>query len=151
MVSRLRKINWKRGSGEILGFAIVLPIILVVFCAIIMAAQLGLARQALEYSLYSAARAAVVQEDIISARAAAELVATAEIESGTFGVTRHDITLEVVGGSFDASSGLVRWEKGAMLKVVLTIYVDTIAPFGDSILSSEITMMVERPATSVIA
>jgi Flp pilus assembly protein TadG len=148
MLARLRKIKWERGSGELLGFAIALPLILIVFCAIIMAAQLGLARQALEYALYTAGRAAVVQNDFPSARNAAEMVAGTELYSGTFGISGFEIDIETVGGSYDASSGTVRWEKGALVKVVVTIYVDTIAPFSDSVLSSEITMMVERPVLS---
>ena len=46
----LKNINWRKGGGELLGFAMVLPAIMLVFGAIIMAAQLGLARQSIEYT-----------------------------------------------------------------------------------------------------
>lgn len=143
---KLKKIRWNSGN-ELLGFAIALPMILVVFCAIIMAAQLGLARQTTEYALYSAARAAVVQENLNDARNAAQTMAGATLDTGTIGVSGYNIELETVAGSFDVASGLVRWEKGALVKVVLTVEVNTIAPFQSSVLSSELIMMIERPAT----
>jgi Flp pilus assembly protein TadG len=148
-IKKLVKFQNRRGNGELVGFAIAMPMLMLVFCALIMAAQLGLARQTLEYSLYSAARAAVVQGDFVSAQNAAEMMADAEIYTGTMGVTGYTIELEVIGGTFNPGSGGIRWEKGALLKVVLTMDVDTISPFRDSTLSSEIIMMVERPASGL--
>jgi hypothetical protein len=149
IIKRLIKFQNRRGSGEIVGFAIVMPLLMLVFCALIMAAQLGLARQALEYSLYTAARAAVVQDNIVNARNAANLMADAEIQTGTIGVTGYDLQMEVISGTFNPASGGIRWEKGALLKVILTIDVDTISPFRDSQLASEIIMMIERPVSSL--
>jgi hypothetical protein len=146
--SKLKKIGFARGSGELLGFAISLPLVMVIFCAIVMAAQHGVIKQRLEYATYTAARAAVVQENLASAQAAAALMAD-DVRVGAFGVRDIKVELETVAGRLDGGIGNVRWEKGSLLKVVLTADVDTIAPFPDSELSSEITMMIERPANTL--
>ena len=49
-----RRIDWKKGSGEIVGFAMILPAITFVFCAIVAVAQVGLIKQKLEYTAYTA-------------------------------------------------------------------------------------------------
>jgi Flp pilus assembly protein TadG len=146
IIDRLKKVSWKRGNGELLGFTICLPLLMFMFCGLIMATQLGLAKQSLEYAAYSAARAAVVQESFAQAQNAADLMA-ADAAVGTFGVKNVTAELEVVSGRLDYAAGSVRWEKGSLLKTVVRVDINTIAPFPDSELSTEITMMVERPAT----
>ena len=145
LYNRFKKIDWRSGVGELIGFAICLPLIMILLCGLIMVVQLGSAKQTLEYATYSAARGAVVQETFYQAKSAAEAFAASALETGTFGVSNIDVQIETIGGTYDVSSNSVNWEKGSLMKCVVTIDVDTIAPFADKRMSSEIIMMVERP------
>ena len=71
---QMRRIRWRKGGGELIGFALIMPTIMLVFCALIMAAQLGIARQSIEYTTYSACRAAVICESKEQAQLAAEKI-----------------------------------------------------------------------------
>ena len=135
----LKNINWRKGGGELLGFAMVLPAIMLVFGAIIMAAQLGLARQSIEYTTYSAARAAVICESQSQAQQAAELLV-------------EDMAQDIPGvepGSVSVNSrnymGSI-WQKGGLIKCTVEAKVNTISPWSNSTVAADITMMIERPA-----
>lgn len=141
MFRRLRKVNWRRGGGELIGFALVLPIVMMVFCAIIMAAQLGLARQTIEYTTYSACRAAVICETETQAQLAAEKVVDDMIYSIP-GV--RDGSAQVVIHNYTGN----RWEKGGLVNCTVTVTVDTITPWTASDVTADITMMIERPAVA---
>jgi Flp pilus assembly protein TadG len=144
---RLKKLDMKKGSGEFMGFAICLPLLMMMFCGLVMVTQLGLAKQSLEYAAYSAARTAVVQDSLPQAQNAADLMAQ-DLSVASFGIRSITTTLEVVSGRADYA-GTVRWEKGSLLKTIVTADINTIAPFRDSTLSAEITMMIERPANAI--
>ena len=147
---RFKGIRWKRGGGELIGFAICLPMIMLVISGIILILQLGLAKQKLEYAAYSAARAAVVQENMGRAQLAASEAAMSALETGTIGINRGGVTvaLELVAGRTHHATGDVGWQKGALLKVIVTADVNTIAPFLDRRMGTEIVMMVEFPVSS---
>ena len=135
----LKNINWRKGGGELLGFAMVLPAIMLVFGAIIMAAQLGLARQSIEYTTYSAARAAVICESQSQAQQAAELLV-------------EDMAQDSPGGEPGSVSVNIRnymgsiWQKGGLIKCTVEAKVNTISPWSNSTVAADITMMIERPA-----
>lgn len=135
----IRKVNWRQGGGELIGFVLILPVIMLVFCAIIMAAQLGIARQSVEYTTYSAARAAVICENQTQAEQAAELIV-------------EEMIYEIPG--VEAGSAMVTlqnymgatWQKGGLIKCTVEVRVNTISPWTTSTVTADITMMIERPA-----
>lgn len=137
----IRKIKWRKGGGELLGFAVILPAMLFVFCALIMAAQLGIARQSIEYTTYSAARAAVICENQAQAQDAAELIV-------------EDMIYDIPGAVPNSASVNIRnymgstWKKGGLIKCTVTVKVNTIAPWPASKVVADITMMIERPASA---
>lgn len=139
MVCMLKKIEWRKGGGELIGFVLVLPVIMFVFCAIIMAAQLGIARQSLEYTTYSAARAAVICENQSQAQSAAELIV-------------DDMIYEIPGVEPGSASVTIQnymgsaWQKGGLINCTVQVQVNTVSPWSSSILTADITMMIERPA-----
>lgn len=116
----LKKINWRQGGGELMGFTLILPVIMLVFCAVIMASQLGIARQSVEYTTYSAARAAVICENQAQAQQAAELIV-------------EDVIYEIPG--VEAGSATVTlqnymgatWQKGGLIKCTVEVKVNRIA------------------------
>ena len=135
----LKNINWRKGGGELLGFAMVLPAIMLVFGAIIMAAQLGLARQSIEYTTYSAARAAVICESQSQAQQAAELLVE-DMAQDIPGVEPGSVSVNIRNymGSI--------WQKGGLIKCTEEAKVNTISPWSNSTVAADITMMIERPA-----
>ena len=135
----LKNINWRKGGGELLGFAMVLPAIMLVFGAIIMAAQLGLARQSIEYTTYSAARAAVICESQSQAQQAAELLVE-DMAQDIPGVEPGSVSVNIRNymGSI--------WQKGGLIKCTVEAKVNTISPWSNSTVAADITMMIERPA-----
>ena len=135
----LKNINWRKGGGELLGFAMVLPAIMLVFGAIIMAAQLGLARQSIEYTTYSAARAAVICESQSQAQQAAELLVE-DMAQDIPGVEPGSVSVNIRNymGSI--------WQKGGLIKCTVEAKVNTISPWSNSTVVADITMMIERPA-----
>ena len=135
----LKNINWRKGGGELLGFAMVLPAIMLVFGAIIMAAQLGLARQSIEYTTYSAARAAVICESQSQAQQAAELLVE-DMAQDIPGVEPGSVSVNIRNymGSI--------WQKWGLIKCTVEAKVNTISPWSNSTVAADITMMIERPA-----
>ena len=135
----LKNINWRKGGGELLGFDMVLPAIMLVFGAIIMAAQLGLARQSIEYTTYSAARAAVICESQSQAQQAAELLVE-DMAQDIPGVEPGSVSVNIRNymGSI--------WQKGGLIKCTVEAKVNTISPWSNSTVAADITMMIERPA-----
>ena len=135
----LKNINWRKGGGELLGFAMVLPAIMLVFGAIIMAAQLGLARQSIEYTTYSAARAAVICESQSQAQQAAELLVE-DMAQDIPGVEPGSVSVNIRNymGSI--------WQKGGLIKCTVEAKGNTISPWSNSTVAADITMMIERPA-----
>ena len=135
----LKNINCRKGGGELLGFAMVLPAIMLVFGAIIMAAQLGLARQSIEYTTYSAARAAVICESQSQAQQAAELLVE-DMAQDIPGVEPGSVSVNIRNymGSI--------WQKGGLIKCTVEAKVNTISPWSNSTVAADITMMIERPA-----
>lgn len=129
----------KKGGGEILGFAVVLPMI--VFCVIMITSivQLSVIQEHLEYTVYSASRAAVVSDDMETAVKRAEEVAKSCFEEA--GYDPDDVSVEMKLDN--AEQG---WCKGNFLTCKVTVYVDLLAPFTDGDRSASIVMMIERPA-----
>lgn len=143
MVKRkLEEINWKKGSGEIVGFTMILPVITFIFCAMVAVAQVGLIRQKLEYTVYTAGRAAVVSDTKERANKRAKRIAK-ETLRGTGGGLRDD-SIKTSIALLDSNK---KWEKGKFVRVKVEAYVKAVMPFTSGKRTSTIVMMVERPAT----
>ena len=134
----------KRGNGELLGFSILLPLFVWLILLMVSIAQIGLAKEKLEYTTYSASRAAVVSEDYASALNNANVVATETLEGASYTDVTTDISMS---GVSDPTTAL--WVKGVYIKVTVSCKVKTIMPISNgSVHESSIYVMVERPANS---
>lgn len=140
MLNFLKKINWKKGGGEILGFGIVMPMLVILFCGIISSAQLAMANETLQYAAYSSCRAAVVSSTQDIALERAETVAREIIsQSSVADIDTLDVKLTLMDSTMD-------WKKGSFVRCDITVYIDTMMPFTSRNRTSSIIMMIERPA-----
>lgn len=140
MLKKIACINWKKGAGEIIGFGIVMPMLVILFCGIVSAAQLSMASETLQYASYSACRAAVVSTDMTTADSRARTVAEEIIkQNGSIDASTLDVDLTLM----DQSAG---WGKGNFVRCDVTVYIDTMMPFTSRNRTASIIMMVERPA-----
>lgn len=149
ILQRLKKINWKKGSSELIGFAMVIPLLAILMFTIINIMQLGLIRQTLEYTTYMSARAAVVCEDYNTALTQAETTAKMTLANSTYGVDPDQVQvhLEVVGGTSSTSGSGITWEKGALLKCQIAVPINQLMDvLSSGAMSSTLYIMVERPA-----
>lgn len=145
------KINWRKGSGELIGFAIVLPLLMILIMGIVGVAQLGLTRMALEQAAYIGCRAGVVRSDAESAQYAAENAVKMRLGQAAFGIEQDDIevALTPVAGITDTSTTTTpEWVKGTMVEMVVTVKVTTFLPLLPDTMQTSINMMVEQPARS---
>lgn len=150
-LKKLKDIRWNRGAAELIGFALILPCIAIILFSVITIFQVCLARQTLEHTTYMAGRAAVVCETYQSALSQAQATARSTLADSTIGVNPEDVTvsLDLVGGTSNATGSGITWEKGALVKCTVKIKIDEIMTLGsgsDGTMESTIYIMVERPA-----
>ena len=136
----MRKIKWKKGSGEIIGFGIVMPILVFIFCGIISASQLSMATETLQYAAYCSCRAAVVSVDEATAESRANSVAK-ELAS-----LNSAISPDTIECGLTLLDNSLIWQKGNFVRCDVSAYVDTMMPFTSRKRTASIIMMVERPA-----
>ena len=145
---RMKAINWRRGSSELIGFALIIPLLATLMFTIITVMQLGLVRQSLEYATYMGARAAVVCEDYSTALTQAQTTARMTLGNSTYGVDQNSVSvrLELVGGTSSTSGSGITWEKGALLKCEVSAPINQFINILSGDMTSCIYVMVERPA-----
>lgn len=101
-------------------------------------------RQSIEYTTYSAARAAVICENQNQAQSAAELIV-------------NDMIYEIPGVEPRSASVTIQnymgstWQKGGLINCTVEVKVNTISPWSSSIVTSDITMMIERPGGTAVS
>ena len=135
------KILWRKGGGELIGFGIVMPMLVFMFCCIISAAQVSMATETLQYAAYSSCRAAVVSADKVTAESRAKTVAMEMAEdSGVIETDTMDVTLTLLDTTLP-------WMKGNFVRCDVSAYVKTMAPFTSGMRTASIVMMVERPSS----
>ena len=138
LVCRFRtKSYWKRGSGELIGFVCLLPLIMLLLCAMISAAHIGFVNQQLNYTAYNSCRSAVVSDTFAIAETRAMQVYNSNM--GTENADKYgyeSCTLEIISGS--------SWGKGVYVKCTVRYYVDTFMPFTSGVREQSIVMMVEN-------
>ena len=131
------KAFWKKGGGEIIGFAYVMPFIIMLICCIIAAAQISIVNQRLSYTAYNAGRAAVVSVDETTARDRG--FAVFESVMGDSGTTSYiPFELTVMDGN--------QWVKGSFVRITVRSYVRTLLPFTSGVREESIVMMIEANA-----
>ncbi len=148
-IEKNKKINWKKGSAELIGIAISFPVLCVMILVVIGIMQTGIIRQSLEYANYMAARAAVTSAEQTTAQQEAYTTAKMTLESSTFGVDidRLDVSLELVGGTSSTIDGSgIKWEKGALVKCQTRIPYKSLVDFQYHEMASTLYLMVEQPA-----
>lgn len=144
---RLRKINWKRGGGELVGFSISIMFLSIIFVLFLYIVELGLAKVAVEEAVYLSARSAVVCDNYQEGREAAYKRAKEALTNSAIGLNldKLEVDIEVVSGTaYD--SGEPQWEKGALLKCNVRVPLVGTGRDNMSSVSSSIFMMIERPA-----
>lgn len=147
--NRNRKIDWKRGSAELIGIGLALPVLCVLLIMIVGIMQAGIMRQTMEYATYMAARAAVVCETQQAAQTEATTTAKMTLQDSSFGIDIDAVTVSVqlVGGTSSTTNGSqIEWEKGALAKCEISVPYRSLINFQDTTMNSIIYMMVERPA-----
>lgn len=151
-----KKINWKKGSSELISMTICLPLLLFIIYAMVGVIQLGLMRQTLEYTVYASTRAAVVCDNPTDAQIQARNTAVTTLENTTFGgdVDNIQVNLKLVGGTSQAggtgasASAMdgIRWEKGALLQCEIVVPMFNFSILGKDSMRTTLFMMVENPA-----
>ncbi|MBQ8135200.1 MAG: hypothetical protein IJ192_12475 [Clostridia bacterium] len=144
---RIKKINWKNGSGEILGFCAIIPMLFAMFLVLTAAIQVGITKQKMEYSAYSAGRAAAVSYSYSVAQTQASGVAAECMESVGF------IDSSTVYTTIEVIDNPNTWEKGHFLKCTVRADLQTVLPsmFNQGLNGTKetsIVMMIENPSTN---
>ena len=138
-----QKAFWQKGGGEIIGFAYILPFIIMLICCIIAAAQISITNQRLSYTAYNACRSAVVSVDETTAHERGLAIFESVMgDSATLvsqsGVMYEPFEMEILDGN--------PWVKGSFVKCTVRVYVRTLLPFTSGVREESIVMMIESGA-----
>ena len=143
----------KRGAGELLGFALMVPFIMMLLCAVLSSAQITVANQQLTYAAYSAGRAAVVaeSEDLASERAEAVLDVLYGDRYQGISFTRADadaLGLSLGNGEVYCKIQYLgtgaSWIKGDVIKCTVYQNLNPIMPFTAGVRAQSVVMMIEN-------
>ena len=157
----------EKGSGEVIGFLCILPIIIFMLVILVSVVQLGSIKERLEYTAYVACRKAIVVSDenknndyLDDALEAAQKAAEADlVPSGEkFVPGSVKVDLELVQkkdtanktkkkGSKDSKAEKLTWEKGNYVQCTVSVEVKSLTPFLSGKKSASIVMMIEKPVS----
>lgn len=129
---------WKKGGGELLGFAIIIPCIMLLIMAIVAATQIANINQALNYCAYNACRTAVVSDSYAAAEQRVQ--ESYELQFGTENSRKHGyepVSLEMINPG-------ETWKKGNFVKCTVRYHINTIMPFTSGVREYSIVMMIEN-------
>lgn len=118
-----KKINWKKGNGEFVGFAVISVIISVLIITIAAFIQLSLSVSSISKSATAVSRAASVCTSIEDARDQAQRVAENTLTSDN--ISQITTNIDFVGGTN-------KWESGGYIVVTVRAHVKTIEPYFTS-------------------
>ena len=130
---------WRKGSGELLGFVIIAPFIILLICFIIAATQISITNQNLTFAAYNCGRAAVISETYNIAEKKANEIYLAEMGDVGSDAAHYSFIpceLEVLNGE--------EWEKGSYVKCTVRYYISTMMPFTSGVREQSIVMMIEN-------
>ena len=141
---------WKKGSGEIIGFLSVLPVIIFLLVMLISIAQMGAIKERMDYTTYVTGRAAVVQKDFSSARKAAYETAQRDLLnfSNTFEPGSLKVTLRIIKKNGFSTSNK-DWKKGNYLSCTISVNTKTLSPLINGKKTCTLAMMIERPTADL--
>lgn len=117
MIKLLKKINWKKGSGEFISFAVIAPVLcflIIICCSFI---KLGQCEHDITNALDAAGRSASVCTNKDDADHQAQLVA----ESAIMDPSISDIHVTV-----DYVTGDTEWKAGVIFKVTISAKISTV-------------------------
>lgn len=144
MVNKIKKTvlfpegYWKKGGGELLGFAIIIPCIMLLIMAIVAATQIANVNQALNYCAYNTCRTAVVSDNYAAAEQRVQ--EAYELQFGSDNYQRHGyepVSLELIDPS-------IPWQKGNFVRCTVRYHINTIMPFTSGVREYSIVMMIEN-------
>lgn len=130
---------WHKGSGELTGFAIIMPFIILLIFIIVGATEISIVNQKLTYTAYDCCRAAVVSETMDSAEDRAIEMYEYHLCSVSEATKDHSFIpceLTLVDGT--------EWEKGSLVKCTVRSYLNPLMPFTSGVREQSIVMMVEN-------
>lgn len=156
-----KKIKWCSGSGELLGFAIIIPFVLMLIIAILSTTQVSNAKQKMTYASYVIARATSICADQERAIDRADAIMTEIYGSNYKGYSFSGTNLT----SADADDGAIHsgekinnqvilsmqlksdeWRKGDILVVTIRQYLQPLMPFSGNFHSQSLAVMIENDA-----
>lgn len=147
-----KKIDWKKGAAELLGYGVIMPMIIALIIAILTAGQISSVKQNLAYASYSVGRAAVVSNNVESAKKRADAVMKEMYGDNFIGGTidsniQNDYIYKLKNGQtcyeIVAVGANAQWAKGDVIKCTIYERVVPILPFLDNIYSESLAMMIE--------
>lgn len=138
-INRLKKFEWKRGSGELLSLMLILPFVLMMFVTMVGLTQYTIARQRLTYATYMTARKAVVCKNYVEAQQTAEQVANKLVMSNF----RKSQEVQITGAHMN-NQALDVWRRGNMVICNISATYDLLMPFNTTAINSSIIMMIEN-------
>lgn len=151
VLEKFKNIKWNKGVGEFLGFAVVIPFVTLMICAIFSAAQICIVSEQMLYASYSVARASVVCADEETGKDRATAVLETLYPSSSCSVSFVDDSkadTPTVTGHVNCSIKYVdssmEWKKGSIIQCTISQYVTPLMPFTSGVRSQTIAMMVEN-------
>ena len=127
----------RKGNGEILGFAMIAPILVFFVCVVASAAHIGITNQNLSFAAYNCGRAAAVCETQSTGVARAKSMYEKTIN--TENASKHGYVpceIELLDGK--------GWEKGSYIRCTVRYHIDTLMPFTSGVREQSIIMMIEN-------
>lgn len=132
----------KSGVGEMLGFAISAPLLLLIMLAIISVMQITLSEQQLAYNAYSVGRAVAT-----SPRQEEAIMRANAVMRNSYGDNFVNGESNVNGNTWYSISALsenATWKKGEFIEVCVYQYVKPYLPFTEGVRARSIVMMIEN-------
>jgi len=145
--NKLKMVNWKNGNGELFGFAICAPFLLVILIALMSFARYAIENEQLTAATYCVGRAAVVSHNLSTGQSRAKGVldriydfhAVSGPSSGS-----NDVWMEMSIKNEDD------WKVGEIITITLTQHFDSLYPLPAINIKRSIAMMIENQELKVV-
>ena len=140
---RLKKrlIDWRNGNGEMLGFAICAPFLVMIIIAVMSFSRYAIMKEQLTVATYCVGRAAVVSatpENANSrAKAVLERIYESHVSSGPSD-NPNDVWYDIDVKEYDD------WKVGKIAIITLTQHMNAVFPLPDFDISRSLAMMIEN-------
>lgn len=136
-MSRIKeRLGFKKGSGEFIGFAVVMPFIFIIILYIVNVLQIGVLEEKLTFAAYSCGRAAVISSS--SDAAYSNAVSTLEEIQSQDGLSIGGTDVKV------SISGNAAWVKGNIIIVDVSCYFEPVLGIQRGEHTRRVAMMIEH-------